>query len=109
MPRLNRSAYLFAAAFVSCFTFQAYGAVEAKASASADSILNTRVGVNDHLIFSNAEDPNLPKSDRTSLFLHEMGVVGDYSPYNLGAHFSNRFTPDGDKKLNDPFILEKKT
>lgn len=67
------------------------------------------VTASDHLIFSNAEDPNDNTVPRTSAFMNEAKVGAEYDVYSLGISFSNRYTPDGDQAYNKPFLLEKKT
>lgn len=63
----------------------------------------------DHLIFSNAKDPDDPGASPTNVLMHENTLRGDYAQYSLGINFTNRFTTDGPKDIVAPFTLEKKT
>ena len=60
-----------------------------------------------HIIFSNAQDPDDNTAPRASLLMHENTLQSDYDNYRLGVNFANRLTPDGNKDLNRPFALEK--
>lgn len=109
MQRTRRSRLLLAA-------FSAFAVTSAVAFAadSGDALEESagsslRLSVIDHLLMSNATDPNNPQSNPTSLLMHEDSVRAEYDPYSLNVHFTNRYTPDGPPIQNAPFNFEKIT
>jgi len=78
-------------------------------SVPAASAAELTFSYKNHLLFSHAQDPGDVAAPRTSLFMDESSLHGDYSNYKFSVDFSNQFTPDADSSLNRPFTLEKKT
>lgn len=62
-----------------------------------------------HGLLSNANDPQDPTAQATSVLLHENTVSTGVSNYTLGVTFTNRFNPRLSASENAPFTLEKKS
>ncbi len=93
-----------------CLLAAAASAVDEPAGVVATSETPSvfRFSSTDHMILSNAKDPDDAASSPTDVLMHENTLRGDFSDYSLGVNFSNRWTTDGPRDSVRAFVLEKK-
>lgn len=63
----------------------------------------------DHALLTNAKDPGDPELPAVNQISHQSSLGVEVGAIRASTSFSNQLTPNGDPKLNQNFILDKKT